>query len=335
MKNVLVTGGAGFIGSNFIHYLLLTDRKVKVYNLDKLTYAADKTSLFGLTDPVRHMLINEDICNFEAVKDILDSFGIDTIVHFAAETHVDRSISSPYEFMLTNVIGTYNLLESAREVWRGNSHCRFHHISTDEVFGSLETLDNCFREDTPYAPRSPYSASKAGSDHVVRAYGITYGLPVTITNCSNNYGLRQHKEKLIPTIILNAVRGKKIPIYGTGMNIRDWIHVSDHCKAVYEVLVNGEVGETYLVGGNNERHNLELARMICEQLDKIYPLKGNASYKSQIEFVADRPGHDFRYALDSSRIRNNLNWKAETDFEEGLHNTILWYLEKYPLDKTE
>lgn len=329
-KNMLVTGGAGFIGANFIHYINKTQPEIKIVNLDKLTYAGSLENLENLAKPEQHQFIKGDICNVKLITEILTKHNIDTIVHFAAESHVDRSISGPAAFIQSNLIGTFSLLEAARMHWLNNDNrdqqsCRFHHISTDEVFGSLNASDPLFTETTAYQPRSPYSASKAGSDHLVDAYYHTYGLPITLSNCSNNYGPRQHSEKLIPTIINACLAEKAIPIYGNGSNIRDWLYVEDHCKGIWLIIENGAVGEHYNIGGDNEWDNLALAKKICQLMDTIKP--GSKPYETLIEFVEDRAGHDFRYAIDASKMMRELNWKATTNLSSGLENTIRFYTE--------
>lgn len=332
MKNVLVTGGAGFIGSNFVHYLLRTEPEVQVINLDLLTYAGRLENLAGLPDPVRHEFVQGDICDASLVGDLFGRYAIDTVVHFAAESHVDRSILGPGQFVQTNVVGTFTLLEAARQAWITKQRLpldsvHFHHVSTDEVFGSLGPGDPAFSETTPYAPSSPYSASKASSDHLVRAYYHTYGLPVTITNCSNNYGPRQFPEKLIPLIILNALSGKPLPIYGDGQQIRDWLYVEDHCEAIWQVVRQGNKGETYNVGGDNQPANLEVVRTICAVLDELAPAAHGRPYESQIEYVKDRPGHDRRYAMDIRKIAGELDWRPRQSLQTGLLQTVQWYLD--------
>jgi dTDP-glucose 4,6-dehydratase len=333
MKNVLVTGGAGFIGSNFVRYLLKAEPQVKIVNLDALTYAGSLENLQDLPNPSRHIFVRGDICDSKLVERLMREHAIDTVVHFAAESHVDRSILEPAPFIRTNLVGTFTLLEVARRVWGVQRiGVRFHHVSTDEVFGSLMPTDPPFRESTPYAPRSPYAASKAGSDHLVRAYFHTYGLPVTITNCSNNYGPYQFPEKLIPLMILNALQGKPLPVYGDGRQIRDWVYVEDHCEAIHLVLREGRPGETYNVGGGNQLSNIELVQKICALLDELRPLAPShpgtapAKYASLITHVADRPGHDRRYAMDISKIRTELGWSPRHDIESGLRATVEWYL---------
>jgi dTDP-glucose 4,6-dehydratase len=331
MKNVLVTGGAGFIGSNFIDFFLTAESEARVINLDALTYSGNIQNLAHLSDRDQYVFVEGNICDYDFVLSLFKRFNIDTVVHFAAETHVDRSIVNPKLFMETNVIGTYTLLEVARRVWVEEKSSRldsthFHHISTDEVFGSLAPSDPPFNETTHYRPNSPYAASKAASDHVVRAYSHTYDLPITITNCSNNYGPYQFPEKLIPLMIINAINGKKLPIYGDGQNIRDWLYVEDHCAAIWRVLTDGIKGETYLVGGDTQPTNLEVVETICELLDRRLPKSKFNPHQSLIEFVADRPGHDFRYAMDINKINSELGWKPKHSFELGLEKTVDWYL---------
>ncbi len=332
-RNILVTGGAGFIGANFVRQVLARDPGVRIVNLDLLTYAGSLDKLDGLADPSRHVFVQGDICDRALVDRLLREHAIDTVVHFAAESHVDRSISGPGEFVRTNVIGTFTLLEAVRGYWidaqglKGESLAaarRFHHISTDEVFGTLGANDPAFRETTPYAPNSPYSASKAASDHFVRAYHHTYGLPVTATNCSNNYGPRQHPEKLIPTIIRSCVEGKPIPVYGDGSNIRDWLFVDDHCDAIWRVLTAGRIGETYNVGGDNECRNLDIVETLCRLMDARRPQ--GAPHKKLVTFVTDRPGHDWRYAVDIAFIGRELAWRPASRFEDALAVTVDWYL---------
>lgn len=325
MKNVLVTGGAGFIGANFVHYLLKVEPDVQIVNLDALTYAGSQENLNNLPDPSRHTFVHGDICDTELVNRLMRENEIDTIVHFAAESHVDRSILGPAPFIQTNVLGTFTLLEAARQAWVGEqSGKRFHHVSTDEVFGSLSPNDPAFREVTPYDPRSPYSASKASSDHLVRAYFHTYNLPTTISNCSNNYGPYQFPEKLIPLVILNALQNKPLPIYGDGKQIRDWLYVLDHCEAIYRILLDGKSGETYNIGGGNQPYNIDLVKEICAVLDELRP--ASVSYATLIPHVTDRPGHDRRYAMDISKIRAELGWLPKHDIENGLRETVAWYL---------
>jgi len=325
MKNVLVTGGAGFIGANFVHYLLKVESEVQIVNLDALTYAGSQENLKNLPDPSRHTFVHGDICDTELVNRLMHEHRIDTVVHFAAESHVDRSILGPAPFIQTNVLGTFTLLEAARQAWgEKRSGKRFHHVSTDEVFGSLSPTDPAFREVTPYDPRSPYSASKASSDHLVRAYFHTYNLPTTISNCSNNYGSYQFPEKLIPLVILNALQNKPLPIYGDGKQIRDWLYVLDHCEAIYRILTDGKLGETYNIGGGNQPYNIDLVKEICAVLDELRP--ASVSYATLITHVTDRPGHDRRYAMDISKIRAELGWLPKYDIESGLRETVEWYL---------
>jgi dTDP-glucose 4,6-dehydratase len=323
-KNMLVTGGAGFIGSNFIRHALANETDINIINLDKLTYAGSIENLRHLPHAERHHFVQGDICDATLVRHLLQHHHIDTIVHFAAESHVDRSISSPQSFVETNVLGTFSLLEAARQYWQqSNDAYRFHHISTDEVYGSLQTNDPAFTESTAYQPRSPYSASKAGSDHLVQAYHYTYGLPVTISNCSNNYGPYQHTEKFIPTIVRAALEAKPIPVYGQGKNIRDWLYVDDHCRAIMAILKLGKVGETYNIGGNNEWENLSLVKYICDLIDQHYPQQQPSA--SHVTFVADRPGHDFRYAIDDDKIRQQLQWQPLETLKTGLIKTIRFF----------
>ena len=332
MQSLLVTGGAGFIGANFIHYLLKADETVRVVNLDLLTYAGSLENLKELTPPNRHIFVEGDICNRTLVDQLVRDYKIDTIVHFAAESHVDRSIHGPGQFVQTNIVGTFTLLEASRQAWlvdktAGDGEVRFHHVSTDEVFGSLRPEDPPFHELTPYAPNSPYSASKAASDHLARAYFHTYGLPVTISNCSNNYGPRQFPEKLIPLMILNALEGKPLPVYGDGRQIRDWLYVDDHCEAIHRILVAGKNGETYNIGGNNQPPNIELVTAICALLDERRPASPYMPHANLVQYVTDRPGHDRRYAMDIRKIENELGWKPRYDLNTGLQQTVDWYLE--------
>ncbi|NLG71362.1 MAG: dTDP-glucose 4,6-dehydratase [Chloroflexi bacterium] len=334
MHNVLVTGGAGFIGSNFIRYLLQVEPEVFVVNLDALTYAGSLENLKDLPAPERYVFEQGDICSRPLVDELMRKYQIDTVVHFAAESHVDRSILGPEQFIQTNIVGTFTLLESAKQYWAESSSSpnpyqgvRFHHVSTDEVFGSLEPDDPPFSETTPYAPNSPYSASKAASDHLVRAYAHTYGLPVTITNCSNNYGPYQFPEKLIPLMILNALEGKPLPVYGDGQQIRDWLFVQDHCEAIWMVLRKGKVGETYNIGGDNQPTNLTVVQTICDILDEFVPDSPHTPHRSLIRYVTDRPGHDRRYAMDITKIRQELGWQPRHSMSEGLVKTVRWYLD--------
>lgn len=326
MKNVLVTGGAGFIGSNFVRFLLEKNQHVRIINLDALTYAGSLLNLAGVLDSARHIFVEANICDKDVIPNVLKKYDVDTIVHFAAETHVDRSILEPDPFFQTNVLGTLNLLESAKEFWaQKKMQGRFHHISTDEVYGSLAENELAFTESSTYFPRSPYSASKAASDHLVRAYFHTYNIHVTLTNCSNNYGAYQFVEKLIPFTILNALQGNSLPIYGDGKQIRDWLYVQDHCEAIYNVLERGSVGETYNIAGNNQICNLDLIQMICAMLDEFQPAQ--SSYASLITHVSDRFGHDRRYALDTTKIYNQLGWSPKYNIEAGLRETVQWYLQ--------
>jgi dTDP-glucose 4,6-dehydratase len=330
LKTILVTGGAGFIGSNLVHYLLEKD-DITIINLDKLTYAGNTESLQDVIDNERHIFVHGDVGDRELLNSLLIKYEPSAVMHLAAESHVDRSIDGPGEFIETNVVGTFQLLEAARSFWNNldtleQQNFRFIHISTDEVYGSL-SAQGYFTEESRYQPNSPYSASKAASDHLVRAYYHTYGLPTIITNCSNNYGPRQFPEKLIPLMILNALEDKQLPIYGSGQNVRDWLYVEDHCRALYTVLVSGRPGEVYNIGGNNEKTNLEVVNTICCQLDEIRPRTDKRSHKEQIVFVKDRPGHDLRYAIDASKIKNELVWEPLEDFNSGLRKTIQWYLD--------
>ncbi len=329
-KTLLVTGGAGFIGSCFVLQRVCSGDQV--INLDKLTYSGNLDNLTSIQNHPNHVFVQGDIGDEELIKKLLNQYQPDAIVNFAAESHVDRSILDPAVFVKTNVLGTEALLRTTKEWWSALPQAqkeafRFHHISTDEVFGTLTLEDPAFTETTRFAPNSPYSASKASSDHFVRAYHETFGLPTLITNCSNNYGPRQFPEKLIPLMTLNAIEGKALPIYGTGENIRDWLHVEDHCEAIYEVLTRGRVGETYNIGGRSERNNRFIVDSICEILDAIKPRTDGKSYKEQIRFVTDRLGHDFRYAIDCTKIEKELGWVPKHTFEEGLKETIQWYLE--------
>lgn len=327
-RSMLVTGGAGFIGANFIRYVLATDPTIKIINLDKLTYAGTLDNLKNLPNAQNHHFIQGDICDAKLVRHLLQHNHIDTIVHFAAESHVDRSISGPSAFIETNINGTFALLEAARHHWFEvekvePTHCRFHHISTDEVYGSLSLTDPRFTESTPYDPRSPYSSSKASSDHLVNAYHHTYGLPITLSNCSNNYGPLQHAEKFIPTVIRSCLQFQPIPIYGNGKNIRDWLYVDDHCEAILKIIKEGKVGQRYNVGGNNEWENLAIAKLICARFDEIMPR--SESYASLLKFVTDRPGHDFRYAIDTNFIDRELQWQPSETLESGMEKTIAFY----------
>jgi dTDP-glucose 4,6-dehydratase len=319
---ILVTGGAGFIGSNFVLSTLEASGE-PIVNLDKLTYAGNLRNLEALRNDSRHVFVQGDICDRALVRQLLNQYKPRAIVHFAAESHVDRSIAGPAAFIETNVVGTFSLLEEARVFSR---EIRFLHVSTDEVYGSLGPDDPAFTETTPYAPNSPYAASKAAADHLVRAYHHTYGLPTLTTNCSNNYGPHQFPEKLIPLMITNALAGKPLPVYGDGRNVRDWLYVLDHCEAVRAVLERGRIGETYNIGGAAERANIDLVRKICSLLDEANPRRAG-KYAELISFVTDRPGHDRRYAIDASKIARELGWRPREDFESGLAKTVGWYLE--------
>ena len=327
MNNILVTGGSGFIGANFIRYLLSdTDYSGRIVNMDLLTYAGNPENLSGLDELTddRYAFVHADICDTKAVKNVFETYEIDTICHFAAESHVDRSIVAPDAFVNTNILGTFTLLEEAR---RHLNHLkRFHHVSTDEVYGSLGK-DGFFSETTPYDPSSPYSASKAASDHLVRAYHRTYNIPVTISNCSNNYGPYQFPEKLIPLMILNALAGKPLPVYGKGINVRDWLFVQDHCRAVWTIIQNGRPGETYNIGGECEIPNIELVQTLCDILDEMVPSSHNRPRSDLITFVNDRPGHDFRYAIDCTKLKTELLWQPMASFDTGIRKTVQWYLD--------
>ncbi|WP_299363727.1 dTDP-glucose 4,6-dehydratase [Winogradskyella sp.] len=333
-QSILITGGAGFIGSNFIFYFLENHPGIKIVNLDNLTYAGDLSNLEHLKTNDAYHFVKGDICDVQLVNDLFEKYKFSGVFHFAAESHVDNSIKHPDTFIKTNVYGTFNLLNTAKNYWmespfsfkEGCENNRFLHISTDEVYGTLGKT-GLFSEKTPYAPNSPYSASKASSDFIVRSYYHTYGMNVVTTNCSNNYGPKQHDEKLIPTIIRKAINNENIPIYGDGKNIRDWLYVKDHCRGIDLAFRDGKTGETYNIGGKNERDNLYIAHKICEILDEIRPQK--KPYSEQISFVKDRPGHDFRYAIDASKIENELGWEAKENFETGITKTIKWYLNKY------
>ena len=329
-KNILVTGGAGFIGSAVIRYLI-NETNNNVLNIDKLTYAGNLESLASVNDNPRYQFLHADICDKVAMTKAFDDFEPDIVMHLAAESHVDRSIDGPMDFIQTNILGTYTLLEVARAYYQGLSDdkkhsFRFHHISTDEVYGDLEGTEDLFTEETSYSPSSPYSASKASSDHLVRAWYRTYGLPVVVTNCSNNYGPYHFPEKLIPLVILNALDGKPLPVYGDGKQIRDWLYVEDHARALYLVATTAKVGETYNIGGHNEKQNIDVVKTICTILDNIKPRTDGQSYTQQITFVKDRPGHDLRYAIDASKIQQELNWQPQETFESGIRKTVEWYL---------
>ena len=330
-NKILVTGGSGFIGSNFIHYLINNTDYQRIINLDKLTYAGNNENLINIQQNIRYKFIKGDICDRQCIKKIFQDYSPNKIVHFAAESHVDRSIDGPKDFINTNIVGTSILLEESLSYYNklkklSKSSFKFHHISTDEVFGSLGEKGS-FVEDSPYDPSSPYSASKASSDHLVRAWHRTFGLPVTISNCSNNYGPYQFPEKLIPLIIINCLSNKSLPVYGKGENIRDWLYVEDHCKAINLILQEGAIGDTYNIGGNNEISNLNIVESICTILDKLKPSNSGKSYNQMISFVKDRPGHDFRYAINTTKIKKDLNWEPKETFDSGLIKTIKWYLE--------
>ena len=335
MKNILVTGGAGFIGANFVPYFIENNSDYHLVNLDLLTYAGNLENVSEVENHPRYTFVQGDICDRSFVEDLFQKFLFHDVIHFAAESHVDNSISGPEAFIKTNVLGTFNLLDTARKLWMsapnqynvGFENSRFHHVSTDEVYGTLGET-GLFEETTPYAPNSPYSASKAGSDMIVRSYFHTYGMNVVTTNCSNNYGPKQHDEKLIPTIIRKAIKGENIPIYGDGKNVRDWLYVLDHCKGIELAFKTGKSGETYNIGGRNERNNLYIVDTVCSILNELQP-KSEGKYQDQITFVKDRPGHDLRYAIDASKIENELGWKADENFESGILKTVRWYLEKF------
>ena len=329
---ILVTGGAGFIGSAVVRHII-SNTDDFVINVDRLTYAGNLESLISISDNERYTFEQVDICDRNALDAVFEKHQPDTVMHLAAESHVDRSIDGPAAFIETNIVGTYTLLESARAYWNKldvnrKSAFRFHHISTDEVYGDLEGTDDLFTETTSYAPSSPYSASKASSDHLVRAWQRTYGLPTIVTNCSNNYGPFHFPEKLIPLMILNALDGKALPVYGDGMQVRDWLFVEDHARALYKVATEGEVGETYNIGGHNEKANIEVVKTICSLLEELVPTKpeGVVQYQDLITYVTDRPGHDVRYAIDAKKIERELGWKPEETFESGIRKTVEWYL---------
>ena len=333
MKKILVTGGAGFIGSAVVRHIIQNTQD-SVVNVDKLTYAGNLESLTEVANNPRYAFEQVDICNRAELDRVFAQHQPDAVMHLAAESHVDRSIDSACEFIQTNIVGTFNLLEAARAYWQQmpsekREAFRFHHISTDEVYGDLHGTDDLFTETTPYAPSSPYSASKASSDHLVRAWLRTYGLPTIVTNCSNNYGPYHFPEKLIPLMILNALDGKPLPVYGDGMQIRDWLFVEDHARALYQVVTEGVVGETYNIGGHNEKTNIEVVKTICTLLEELVPEKpaGVARYEDLITFVQDRPGHDVRYAIDAAKIGRELGWKPQETFESGIRKTVQWYLD--------
>ena len=327
---VLVTGGAGFIGSAVVRHIIKNTQD-EVLNIDKLTYAGNLESLAEVDQDPKYQFAQIDICDAEALTQAFLTFQPNLIMHLAAESHVDRSIDGPAEFITTNIVGTYTLLEVARKYWmqlneQEKQQFRFHHISTDEVYGDLDGTDDLFTETTSYAPSSPYSASKASSDHLVRAWHRTYNFPVIVTNCSNNYGPYHFPEKLIPLVILNALDGKPLPVYGKGNQIRDWLYVEDHARALYKVVTEGEIGETYNIGGHNEKQNIEVVKTICKILDELKPQANHEAYDKLITFVKDRPGHDLRYAIDASKIANELGWKPRETFETGIRKTVEWYL---------
>lgn len=329
---ILITGGAGFIGSAVVRHVI-ENTENEVLNVDKLTYAGNLESLASIAKNPRYTFSQTDICDRAALDELFENFQPDAVMHLAAESHVDRSITGPAAFIETNIIGTYQLLEAARHYWNTlpenrKTAFRFHHISTDEVYGDLEGTEDLFLETTPYAPSSPYSASKASSDHLVRAWYRTYGLPVVLTNCSNNYGPFHFPEKLIPLVILNALAGKPLPVYGNGTQIRDWLYVEDHARALYKVVTEAAVGETYNIGGHNEQKNIDVVKAICELLEELAPNKpeGLARYEDLITYVTDRPGHDLRYAIDASKIQKDLGWVPQESFETGLRKTVQWYL---------
>lgn len=325
-NQILVTGGSGFIGSNFIRYLLGEDQDCHIVNLDALTYAGNPLSLSDCEDDDRYTFVHGDILDRALLEELFEKYAFTGVIHFAAESHVDRSILKPEAFIDTNIKGTFNLLDVAYRHWKKDSgFSRFHHISTDEVYGSLGET-GAFTETTPYDPSSPYSASKASSDHLVKAYCRTYGFPAVITNCSNNYGPYQFPEKLIPLMILNIMEEKPLPVYGRGENIRDWLYVEDHCSAIWKVFCDGRDGETYNVGGGAERKNIEIVHLLCDLVDKKLGRSGGASSRNLIEYVKDRPGHDFRYAIDASKLKNELGWEPSYIFEEALEKTVDWYL---------
>ncbi|MEG0605176.1 MAG: dTDP-glucose 4,6-dehydratase [Acinetobacter sp.] len=328
---ILITGGAGFIGSAVVRHIIKNTND-EVLNLDKLTYAGNLESLKEIDQNPLYQFQQVDICDASKLEQIFEHFKPDAIMHLAAESHVDRSIDGPSTFIQTNIVGTYTLLEAARKYWQRldeikKVNFRFHHISTDEVYGDLDGTTDLFTETTPYAPSSPYSASKASSDHLVRAWQRTYGLPTIVTNCSNNYGPYHFPEKLIPLVILNALDGKALPIYGKGDQIRDWLFVEDHAQALYQVVTQGKVGETYNIGGHNEKQNIEVVKTICKILDELKPQTNTQPYESLITFVKDRPGHDLRYAIDATKIESELSWRPQETFETGIRKTVIWYLE--------
>lgn len=332
-KSILVTGGAGFIGSNFVPYFCEKYQQYNIINLDKLTYAGNLDNLKECENMSNYTFVQGDICDADFIENLFEKYDIRGVVHFAAESHVDNSIKGPRAFINTNLVGTFNLLDAARKHWMeapskvkaGYENCRFHHISTDEVYGALSN-EGFFTEKTPYAPNSPYSASKAGSDFLVRAYFHTFGMNVTTSNCSNNYGPKQHHEKLIPHIIEKALAEEPLPIYGQGLNVRDWLYVLDHCKAIDLIFHKGKAGETYNIGGHNERNNITIVKTICRILDNERPREDGHKYEEQITHVQDRAGHDFRYAIDATKLETELGWKADETFDTGIVKTVKWYL---------
>lgn len=330
MENYLVTGGAGFIGANFVRHILNNEPAIRIINLDALTYSGSLENLKNLPNEDRHIFVHGNICDRELVNDLLSRYEINKVVHFAAESHVDRSITNPDQFIQSNIVGTFTLLDCAKNYWNETLHrsesFRFHHISTDEVYGSLSKDDPAWTEETPYDPNSPYSASKASSDHLVRSYGHTFGLPYTMTNCSNNYGPYQFPEKLIPLMILNAMSGKSLPVYGDGQQIRDWVHVEDHCEAVALVVKKAAPGSTYNVGGDNQTANLTIVQTICQLLDELAPRANSEPHEKLIQYVTDRPGHDRRYAMNISKITRELGWYPKRKLNEGLRDTVSWYI---------
>ena len=332
MRRLLVTGGAGFIGTNLVHYWVKHHPQDRIVVLDALTYAGNIANLDTVKDHPQFRFVHGNICDDALVNNLMAEERIDTVVHFAAESHVDRSITGPDAFIQTNVVGTHVLLKAAKRAWLDDKswegNCRFHHVSTDEVYGSLGLDDPAFTEETPYAPNSPYSASKAASYHLVRAYHHTYGLPTTISNCSNNYGPYQFPEKLIPLCIVNLLKGKPLPVYGDGKNIRDWLHVEDHCRGIELIIEKGKGGETYNIGGNSERTNLQVVETLCAIMDELRP--GGAPHKTQIQFVKDRPGHDRRYAINPMKIKQDLGFDTKTDFRQKLGETLEWFLNNDP-----
>ena len=327
MNKIFITGGSGFIGSNFIYYCI--DKGYIVMNYDNLTYAGNEFNLESLKNNQNYTFVKGDVCNYNFLYDCIINFKPDFIVNFAAESHVDRSIDSPQNFVHTNILGTYYLLETSLKYYHQNKNEVFKllHISTDEVFGSLQENENLFNENSKYNPSSPYSASKASSDHLVNAWNKTYRLPTIVTNCSNNYGPYQYPEKLIPLIIQKCILEEALPVYGNGQNIRDWIYVEDHCEALYKILNKGKIGDNYLIGGNQEKRNIEVVQLICKILDKIKPSNNLASYEELITYVNDRPAHDYRYAIDCRKINKELNWKPKVSFQNGIEKTVNWYLE--------